>query len=440
MTEQERIEAQRRHDAGESWASIAGGDKAAGKRLRKAQAKWRKRRAAGAKAAGSSSVADVSCEGVRVVQAQHAATVEEVADANGLDLREWRCVKVQGKPYQGYMRGDDGEPVIVNLWSRSFVFERMPDALACDLPPCPTYPAPPEHPADSDACALIIPDSQNGYRRDTHGRLDPLHDRRAWDLAVQAAATLRPTCIVMLGDMLDLAPWSCRWPTPLNLRDTTNPARAELRWWIQQLREAAPRARIVWLEGNHEHRISRLLTERAGELGGLVDLETGELMVSIPRIMQMDGLHVEYVAPYGMPWWLWRDSAPVLLHHGHKYGAKGGQSVAKALQDDPVSSIFGHVHRREMAARVVADPRRLHGSREVFALTPGTIARTDGAVPAASPRVDWQQGLGIIRRVDGVAHESLCPIKAGRVIVDGRVLTARDRLPELREALPDWRW
>ena len=52
MTEQERIEAQRRHDAGESWASIAGGDKAAGKRLRKAQAKWRKRRAAGAKVAG----------------------------------------------------------------------------------------------------------------------------------------------------------------------------------------------------------------------------------------------------------------------------------------------------------------------------------------------------------------------------------------------------
>lgn len=398
----------------------------------------------GHKRAQKSSAAEVSRGGddVRVVSAPHAATVEQVAAASGLGLDEWRCVRVEGKPYQGYMKAADGGATIVNLWSRSFTFERIPDVLRLPLPPCAEYPEPPAPPpADADACALIIPDSQNGYRRDTYGRLEPMHDRRAWDLAVQAAAAVQPDTIVMLGDMLDLAPWSCRWPTPLALRDTTNPARAELRWWIQQLREAAPQSRIVWLEGNHEDRISRLLTERAGEMGGLIDLDTGGPMVTIPRLMQMDGLRVEYVAPYGTPWWLWRDTpAATLIHHGHKHGAKGGQSVAKALQDDPWSSIFGHVHRREVASRVVVDPREPSGSREVYALTPGTIARTDGAVPAASPRVDWQQGLAVLRRVAGVAHPALVPILDGRAVVEGRVLTARDRLDDIKAALPGWRW
>lgn len=89
---------------------------------------------------------------------------------------------------------------------------------------------------------------------------------------------------------------------------------------------------------------------------------------------------------------------------------------------------------------MVADPYEETGRREVFAMTPGTIARTDGAVPAATPRVDWHQGLGLIHRVAGRAHASVVPIIDGRAVVEGAVLTACDRLPDIRAELPRWPW
>ena len=94
--------------------------------------------------------------------------------------------------------------------------------------------------ADPDV-TLVIPDSQNGYRWvDRHQRLEPLHDRRAWDIAVQVAALLKPARIVLLGDMVDYAEGSKRWPVTPDLRATTQPTIEELHWWLSLIHISEP--------------------------------------------------------------------------------------------------------------------------------------------------------------------------------------------------------
>ena len=74
------------------------------------------------------------------------------------------------------------------------------------------------------------------------------------------------------------------------------------------------------------------------------------------------------------------------------------------LGREKTSVIFGHIHRREYAARTRDDH---DGPREVMAASPGCLARTDGAVPSTKGGIDldgrpvyrqedWQQGLAVV--------------------------------------------
>ena len=46
--------------------------------------------------------------------------------------------------------------------------------------------------------ALIVPDSQNGYIIDLNTKkLEPMHDRNAWDLVVQVSDYVKPDKIVL---------------------------------------------------------------------------------------------------------------------------------------------------------------------------------------------------------------------------------------------------
>lgn len=282
--------------------------------------------------------------------------------------------------------------------------------------------------------ALIVPDSQNGYHLDHKtGYLDPLHDRLAWDLSVQMAEELQPDTIVLLGDMLDLAPWSLKFPRSPSLRYTTQPSILELHWWLGQLRLAAPKAQIVYLEGNHEHRIDKVLIAQADEMIDLrpADDPDGHPLMSVPRMLALDDLDIEYIAPYQEEFWLFDK---VRVHHGHVVRAKGGATVAAIVRDASHSEIVGHVHRVEYASKTISGP---NGQEVIFAMTPGTITRTDGVVPAASPRVDWQQGLGIVTRDNetGVISASAVPIQRGQLMWRGEVLRGEDRVEEIENAI-----
>ena len=70
--------------------------------------------------------------------------------------------------------------------------------------------------------------------------------------------------------------------------------------------------------------------------------------------------------------------------HGNKV-ASGGSTAHKYLGTEKVSTVFGHVHRREWAERTREDH---DGPKTIMAASPGCLARIDGVVPATNGGTD----------------------------------------------------
>lgn len=240
---------------------------------------------------------------------------------------------------------------------------------------------------------LVLPDSQNGFRND-----EPLHDRMAWEGALTVAANGDWDVVVLLGDMLDLAPWG-RFRVSNDLLGTTQRTLDETRWWLERLRlTLGVRPRIVYLEGNHEARFANSLVDCHRELTDLRGLD-------VPTLLGLSDLCIQYVGPYGAR----IEIDGVIYTHGDKYAKWGGATAAKYLQEYPRSVVFGHCHKAELAHR-----RWVDGTIN-FAMSPGTLARCDGIVPGhAHP--DWTQAVGTVE--DGVVA-GIIPVGGKDVRIPG---------------------
>lgn len=226
---------------------------------------------------------------------------------------------------------------------------------------------------------VVLPDSQNGFR----GKRT-LHDRRAWEDALEIAADA--DAIVLLGDMVDLAPLSLKYRTAPELVGTTRRTIDETRAYLERL----PPVPRYYIAGNHEERwMAALLESPNKELATLPGL-------TLPHLLGLDEMGIAYVGPYG---------ASLLLDgveytHGSMHSTWGGATAAKYLQRYDRSIVFGHSHKSEIAYR------RWPSGKVTFAMCPGTLARCDGTVPGA-PRPDWTQGVGIVY---GPGHATIVPV------------------------------
>ena len=359
-------------------------------------------------------------------------TLEGLLEAAGVDPDEWAIERHMVNKWDALTK-DGGVQEMYQVRAHlvrrpSFWLKRV------ECQPIPRRPK--QRSYGLEAC-LVIPDSQMGYRRRRDGSLEPLHDVKACDLAVQVASHLNRehelSTIVLLGDMLDLAPWSTYSSDP-SLRWTTQPALIALHHWLSQLRMAAPSARIIYLEGNHEARIKKVLNEViAGELHTLrpADKPEGPALLSVPYLLSLEKLDIEYLEPYGKGFW-WRG---IHFHHGRIVRSRGGKTVAAMLADCAHSQVVGHIHRREIASRTVATDKPPF-RKTINAMSPGCLCRLDDAVPQTpgQSQLDWQQGLGIIYADSEGESMQLIPIDNGRVVVNGAPFNGEDRTADLRHA------
>lgn len=326
---------------------------------------------------------------------------------------------------------DNRTPLVVPLWQVWAELRRRKATPVEFAPVAPikvnfsragVVPKPPKRDMD---CALILPDSQHGFRRESSGYLNPTHDRVAIDIAFQMAGLLRPNRIVLLGDMLDLPECSDKFLHGPEFAQTTQAAGVDLAWCIAKLRSLCPDARVNYLEGNHEFRLVKLMQRNAFAACGLSPVGdlTGPPLMSIQRFLGLDDLGVEYSSPYP-DGELWLNDY-VRVSHGHIARSGVGDTAKTILNDARNSEIYGHLHHAEMMAKTT-HPRK--GQCTYYAFCPGTLARIDGAVPAATPRVNWQQGLGVVwyKEGKGLYQFVHVPIFGGIAVYDGRLLQGVD--------------
>jgi hypothetical protein len=138
---------------------------------------------------------DLSCSSHRI------KTLAQLLTAAEVDLNEWRVESYTANKWDTLSKAG-----VVEMFQVKARLVRIPEELRG-----PSHVERIPRATSSSTLgkiALIIPDSQHGYVRDlATGEMTPMHDPTACALAVACAAYYQPTDIVILGDMLDLAPF-----------------------------------------------------------------------------------------------------------------------------------------------------------------------------------------------------------------------------------------
>lgn len=330
--------------------------------------------------------------------------IADILERNGIDLDDiGRVTRVS--LYQSLTKNDEGEAELHDLtavqfspkWESGPEWPVIQQGPPVKLPPFKTSPVKSGWPN-----AVVLPDIQMGYFRAVDGELQPTHDEKALTVALAITRAADPELVVLVGDNLDL-PEMSKYRLTAPFAQTTQATIDRMTLFCAELRRAAPRARIVWLAGNHEERLPRYLIDNATAAFGLRKGASPESwpVMSVPYLCRLDEFDIEYRPGYpASNVWI---TERLRVIHGDKV-ASGGSTAHKYLSSEKTSVIYGHIHRREWAERTREDH---DGPRTVLAATPGCLARIDGAVPSTKGGVDldgrplvrhedWQQGLAVI--------------------------------------------
>lgn len=224
---------------------------------------------------------------------------------------------------------------------------------------------------------LIIPDVQYPYQ-----------DRLMLSKLIKVAADLQPEQIVQIGDGIDF-PQVSQWSKGTageyseTLQLHIDGYRKEV---LAALREAAPGAKMTWLEGNHDLRIRDYVKKYAAPLGYLRALE-------MPNLFELDELDISYVrGPL-------RIATNTLAVHGHESGGYCASSSAwdvkftKRYGSDK-NFVFGHTHQPFISHRAFGYDGKVTPR---FTLNVGSIMDPVAASYVKDGAVSWVMSFGLIR-------------------------------------------
>lgn len=336
--------------------------------------------------------------------------------------------------YQSLTKNDEGEAEIHDLMGVQFspAWETGPQWPVIN-PGKPTVvktvlPKPLPKPEGYET-AVILPDIQFGYYRDSNSELVSTHDENALQIALNIIASSGADKVILVGDNMDFPEFGkYRLSPAFALTTQASIDRATL--FSAQLRAAAPNADIVWLAGNHEERLPNYVLDNAKAAFGLRRGNTPDSwpIISVPHLCRFDEYGIRYLAGYpASSYWI---NERIRVIHGDKV-ASGASTAHKYLATSKTSVVFGHIHRREWAERSRED---YDGAKTILAASPGTLAKTDGAVPSTKGGIDldgrplpivedWQQGLAVVtyQPGDGEFWYEQIPIHGGRAWWRGKL-------------------
>lgn len=257
--------------------------------------------------------------------------------------------------------------------------------------------------------AVIVPDIQIGFYRKSldSTELEPIHDEKAIAVALAVIEDMNPDQVVLVGDNLDFAEFG-KYLTAAPFKQMVQASIDRATMLCAQIRAAAPRAKIVWIAGNHEARMARYIQTNAEAAFGITrgraqnELREGWPVLSVPFLCRMDEFGIDYLPGY--PESAHYVNSNLVVVHGDKV-VSNNSTTKKYLDNERISVIYGHIHRNELAYRTY---RTDHGPRTIMAASPGCLCRVDGAVPSTKSGMDefgrpilqgaenWQQGLGVV--------------------------------------------
>jgi hypothetical protein len=240
---------------------------------------------------------------------------------------------------------------------------------------------------------VVIPDCQL-----------PFIDRAAEAAAMQYVSETAPDQLIILGDFVDftsIGTYRNRLPIRqrLSFEEELDLGKRKLAEWAA----LAPKAKRIFLEGNHEDRAARYILDNAEQLGFL----------KLPDLLGMkDWIYAGSYAD-GAGVWVGKRNG-LWATHGQVVAKHSGWSARAHLDLLGRSVIHGHSHR--LGAYYV-----LKGDTAFAAFEAGTLcdfART----PRSVPTVNWQHGLASVytSRTSPRFSVELISINQGAFVSGGR--------------------
>jgi predicted phosphodiesterase len=224
---------------------------------------------------------------------------------------------------------------------------------------------------------LILPDIQYPY-----------HDALMLKKLVQVAKDIQPDQILQIGDGIDF-PQVSQWSKgnageyTADLQNHVDGFREDV---LVPLRETAPLADIVWLEGNHDLRIRDFIKRYAAPLGVLRALE-------LPSLFELEALDIKYErGPL-------RIATNTLAIHGHE---SGGYSATPSAWNTKFANrygsnhsfVFGHTHQPFIIHRAFGYNGKVSPR---FTMNAGSIMDPVAASYVKDGAVSWVMSFAVLR-------------------------------------------
>jgi hypothetical protein len=238
--------------------------------------------------------------------------------------------------------------------------------------------------------ALIVPDCHR-----------PFHNRRAYNLMLEASSFVGLDELVLLGDYCDFYAVS-RHPKDPRVRTLLIEEVESVRAGLDEFDRLFPLAKKIYLEGNHELRLESYLIDKAPALFDVTEVQF---------LFQLNQ----------RPLWSWvgfgrNQKYRVLDTDLHAFHRPRASNPKAHLERTGVSSIYGDIHKIERAHQVTLDG--VHKT----ATCPGWLGDVSSRVFDYCKSVpQWQLGFAIVY-VDSSNefHIETVEIKNNRCIVQGK--------------------
>jgi hypothetical protein len=342
---------------------------------------------------------------------------------------------------------DHGNINVANLYQIKATFRRrVPVALTPVLQPvvikAPKLPAKKRPSTNKVLRVLDWGDPQFGFRRNTHtgAFIGTMHDRRALSVILEVLERQTFDVILCGGDLLDMSEWSAHYTANPNFFFTTQPALIEAYYWLAAMVAAAgvrnPDCRFISLEGNH-HRFMQMIQKHLTAAYGLrpADQLEGPEVFSLPFFLNFEQLGIEFIPGYEngtAEYWL-NDTLRAV--HGDVASSAPGATARKIADQSIVTTIFHHIHRREL----VTKKTEVRDGHHIYtAVSAGTTCRIDGSVPGSKKTHNWQQGVleleYLVERPDVQPRMNLIGIDEGIAVYQGEMIEA----PDIEDKMDDW--
>ncbi len=216
----------------------------------------------------------------------------------------------------------------------------------------------------------------------------------------------RPGRIHILGDACDCYHISSFDKDP-NRKDNLQDELDSVRDWLIELRDAAPRAKIIYSEGNHEYRLRKYLRSEAKALAGLRAL-------TLEKLLDFEKSRIKF-QPQDRPYRI----GHLLFTHGQYVSRWSGMSAKRHFEQYGCCVIHGHTHR--LGAFYHTDINDCYGAWEVGCLSTLT--------PDYVTAPDWQNGFAVVHHSNKFFSVELVAIIKNQFAFRGRTFGTQKATP-----------